>query len=109
MAMSPLRKVMQFFMRILVDKNKELIYGEAEFLGGFMHRLMKQKNTGTKWTKEEKRRLIRDVRHLSYYVPVLIIFLLPGGSLILPLLAELLDRRKKPRMTSRRVSVSPDR
>ncbi len=96
-------------MKVLVDKNKELIYREAEFLGGFMHRLMKQKNTGTKWTKEEKKRLIRDVRHLSYYIPILIIFLLPGGSLILPLLAELLDRRKKPRPAAQKVSVLPNR
>jgi hypothetical protein len=77
---------MLFFIRILVDKNKELIYREAEFIGGFMHRLMKPKNTGNKWTREEKKHLITDLRHLSYYVPVLMIFLMPGGSFYSPCL-----------------------
>jgi hypothetical protein len=52
--MSPIKKIIQFFMRILVDKNKELIYREAEFLGGFMHRLMKQKNTGLNGQRRRK-------------------------------------------------------
>jgi hypothetical protein len=104
--MSIIRRIMRFFLRILVGKNKELIYREAEFLGGFMHRLMKPKNTGNKWTREEKKHLIRDIRHLSYYVPVLIIFLLPGGSFLLPLLAEILDRRNKPRTVPERAAVS---
>ncbi len=100
---------MRFFLRILVDKNKEIIYREAEFLGSFMRLLMKQRNTGNRWTREEKLQLMRDLRHLSYYVPVLLIFLLPGGSFFIPLLAEILDRRKKPRTACRKVSLSPDR
>jgi hypothetical protein len=104
--MSVIKKIILFFLRILVDRNKELIYREAEFIGGFMHRLMKPKNTGNKWTREEKKHLIRDIRHLSYYVPALIIFLLPGGSFFLPLLAEILDRRKKPRTVPERAPVS---
>ncbi len=34
---------------------------------------------------------------VSAYVPMLIIFLLPGGSLLIPILADILDRRKKGR------------
>ena len=30
-------------------------------------------------------------------VPVIVIFILPGGTILLPLLAEILDRRKKKR------------
>ena len=104
--MSIIRKIMFFFLRILVGKNRELIYREAEFIGGFMHRLMKQENTGSKWTREEKKHLVRDIRHLSYYVPALVIFLLPGGSFLLPLLAEILDRRKNPRTVREGAAVS---
>jgi hypothetical protein len=104
--MPSIKRIMLFFLKILVGKNKELIYREAEFIGGFMHRLMKPQNTGNKWTREEKKHLIRDMRHLSYYVPALIIFLLPGGSFLLPLLAEILDRRKKPRTVPEGAAVA---
>ncbi len=108
-AMSPIKKIAHFFVRMLVDKNKELIHQETEFMGDFVHRLMNPENTGAGWTSEERKHLMRDLRHLSYYVPVLIIFLLPGGSLFLPLLAEALDRRRKTRSVRRKVSVSPSR
>jgi uncharacterized Tic20 family protein len=58
-----------------------------------MKLLMKQKNTGIKWTKAEKDQLKNHLRHLSLYIPALIIFLLPFGSLCIPVLAEILERR----------------
>ncbi|RJQ42994.1 MAG: hypothetical protein C4538_12785 [Nitrospiraceae bacterium] len=54
-------------------------------------------NKGDKWTRDEKKELKLYLIHLSAYVPVLIIFLLPGGSFLLPLFAEVLDRRKNKR------------
>jgi hypothetical protein len=57
--MSTVKRIMLFFLKTLVDRNREIIYREAEFIGGFMHRLMKPKNTGNKWTREEKKHLIR--------------------------------------------------
>lgn len=89
----------KFFFSIL-KKNRNLLVGEAEQISGFMVLLMKQRNAGGKWTKEEKKRLKGYVKHLSLYVPVLIVFSLPGGSMFLPLLAEILDRRKHKRMKS---------
>jgi len=65
-----------------------------------MRLLMKYKNTRNTWTKEERETLRAHLWHFSSYIPVLIIFCLPGGSLLFPLLAEILDRRK-----NRRVSV----
>jgi len=62
-----------------------------------MSLFMKPVNSGVSWTREEKRELKQHIRHLSVYVPVLIIFLLPGGSFLLPLLADILDRRKRKR------------
>jgi len=78
-------------------KNRELILREGHFLGDFMHLLMRHVNTGEKWSKDEIALLKKDLRHLSCYVPVLVVFLLPFGSLLLPLLAEVLDRREKRR------------
>jgi hypothetical protein len=81
-------------LKRLIDSNKELILQEGCFMRGFYVLVFKQINTGQKWTKEELRELRRHLWHLSGYIPVLVLFLLPGGSLLLPLLAELLDRRK---------------
>ncbi len=64
----------------------------------FMRLLMKQSNTGIEWTEEEKMQLKSDLKHISLYVPALIIFVLPFGALLLPVLTEVLDRRDKDRM-----------
>jgi hypothetical protein len=58
---------------------------------------MKQRNTGMRWTPSEKVRLKQYLRRLVSYAPVLCIFLLPGGFLLVPLLAEVIDRRKRSR------------
>lgn len=63
-----------------------------------MYILMKPRNTGEKWTKEEKREIKRHLKRISKIFTILIIFLLPGGSLLLPILAEVLDRRKTRRV-----------
>ena len=89
--------MIRFFFSRLFAKNRNLILKEADLVSGFMHLFMKPVNTGMSWTREEKRELKQHIRHLSGYVPVLIIFLLPGGSLLLPFLAEMLDRRKQKR------------
>ncbi|MBM4333421.1 MAG: hypothetical protein FJ117_19745 [Deltaproteobacteria bacterium] len=65
---------------------------------GFLQLLFKQRNTELKWQKEEKEQLKNHLKRLSLYVPILIIFTLPGGSLLLPVLAEILDRRKTRRI-----------
>jgi len=75
-------------------KNKALLLDEANKINDFMRLLMKRKNTRQPWSKEEKRLLRAHLWHLSSYIPALIIFCLPGGSLLFPLLAEILDRRK---------------
>ncbi len=89
--------MIRFFLKRLLDKNRSFILQEADFISGFMQLLMKPRNTGNKWTKEEQMELKGSLRHLSVYVPVMIIFLMPGGSLLLPFLAEFLDRRKMKR------------
>jgi len=85
-----------------------MILDEAVQINGFMKLLMKPKNTHTGWTKEEKVQLRNHLKHLSCYVPVLIIFLLPFGSLLIPVLAEILDRRKSKRTAVTEVVTPSD-
>jgi hypothetical protein len=80
-----------------IRKYKDIIMGEAQDLEGFMHVLMKQRNTGDKWTKDEKAQLKGYLRGLIFYAPVLFVFLLPGGFFLVPLLAEVIDRRRRSR------------
>ncbi len=78
-------------------KNRDLILREAKQIHDFMVLVMKRRNTGVGLTEEEMRQVRSQVRHLSLYVPALIVFVLPFGSLLLPILAEVLDRREKSR------------
>ena len=86
--------MIKLFLRKLLNRYSSLILQEAIYVNGFIHLLMKPRNTGGRLTKEETMQLKKDLKRLSMYVPALIIFLLPGGVLLLPLLAETLDRRK---------------
>ncbi|RPJ10641.1 MAG: hypothetical protein EHM30_15555 [Desulfobacteraceae bacterium] len=86
------------FLKKQILKNRALIIREGKYLQDFMRLLMKQSNTGIEWTEEEKMQLKSDLKHISLYVPALIIFVLPFGALLLPVLTEVLDRRDKDRM-----------
>ncbi len=87
--------MIRFLLKKVISRQKELILQEATRIQDFMRLLMKRRNTGKTWTKEEKKQLKLHLIHLSAYVPILIIFLLPGGSLLVPILADILERRKK--------------
>jgi hypothetical protein len=82
-------------------KNKALLLHEANKTNDFMRLLMKHKNTRNTWTKEEREILRAHLWRLSSYIPVLFVFCLPGGSLLFPLLAEILDRRKNRRASEK--------
>jgi hypothetical protein len=88
------------YLKRLLLKNRQFILAEVVAVKGLMQLLMKNRNTGEKWTREEKREIKRHLRDLSKILPVIIIFLLPGGSLLLPLLAAVLDRRAMIRRNS---------
>jgi hypothetical protein len=92
------------YFKSLIIKNKAFILEEVLAVKGLMQLLMKERNTNQKWTREEKREIKIHLKNISKLVPALIIFLLPGGSLLLPFLAEVLDRRK-----SRRPPVQKER
>lgn len=94
--------IRRYFKRLL-SKNKQFLLEQVLAIKGLMQLLMKNRNTGEKWTKEEKKEIKRHLRSISKMVPVIIVFLLPGGTLLLPILAEVLDRRK----TIRRPGFQP--
>jgi len=89
--------VLKRILRPMLERYRDLFYAEADTMKGFMALLMKPRNTGIPWTQEEIRRLRLYIRHLAHYVPFLVIFLLPFGSLLLPAMAEVLDRRRTAR------------
>lgn len=72
------------FIKRLIVSNREFILKEVVEVKGLMQLLMKQRNTGQKWTDEEKKKIKRHLKNISKVVPTVIIFLLPGGSLLLP-------------------------
>jgi len=98
---------MKEFLKRLIVTNRSIIIREARQLGNFMELLMKQRNTGGKWTAEDIRAIKSHLLHLSLSVPVLFIFALPGGSLLLPLLAEIIDRRNRARKDACQEILSP--
>lgn len=89
--------VLKRILKTMLERYRELFYAEADTMKGFMALLMKPRNTGIPWTQEEIRRLKLTLRHLAHYVPFLVVFLLPFGTLLLPAMAEVLDRRRTAR------------
>ena len=84
---------MTYFNRVLRN-NREFIIKEVLEVRGLMHLLMKNKGTGQHWTREEKKEIKLHLKNISKVVPVLTVFLLPGGSLLLPFLVDALDKRE---------------
>jgi hypothetical protein len=82
------------YLKRLFIINKEAILMEVLSIRGLMQLLMKIRNTDEKWTSEEKREIKRHLKNIAKIIPVIAIFSLPGGSFLLPLLSEVLDRRK---------------
>ena len=72
------------------------IHNELSHARGLLPILMKRRN-GEQWSKEERELLLRDLRALSNLSPYLVPILMPGGILMLPLLAWWIDRRRKGR------------
>ena len=83
-------------MRSMQENQRKHIRSELFHVRGVIPLLMKHRN-GERWSAEERRMLLRDLRALSNLSPYLIPLLMPGGVLMLPLLAWWMDRRRKRR------------
>ena len=86
--------MMKKYFKRLILVNKEAILMEVLAVKGLMQLLMKIRNTDEKWTREEKKEIKRHLKNIAKIIPAVAIFVLPGGSLLLPVLAEALDRRR---------------
>ena len=86
--------MMKKYFKRLILVNKEAILMEVLAVKGLMQLLMKTRNTDEKWTTEEKKEIKRHLKNIAKIIPAVAIFVLPGGSFLLPVLAEALDRRR---------------
>lgn len=77
--------------------NRDVILHEILEVKGLMHLLMKPHEGKDRWTGAEKKEILLHLKNLSKVVPALVIFLLPAGSLLLPFLLAVLDRRNAKR------------
>lgn len=77
-------------------QENQCVYILCEFakVRGLLPILMKRRN-GERWTKEERAILLSNLRALSNLSPYLIPLVMPGGFLLLPILAWWLDRRRR--------------
>ncbi len=87
--------MLKTFLKRTISKNKSLILRESQGMHNFTILLMKQRNTGNDWTNEDIKKIKSHLIHMALYVPVLIVFLLPFGFLLLPVLAEVMDGREE--------------
>jgi hypothetical protein len=82
------------YLRRLIAANKEAILTQVLAVRGLMQLLMKTRNTGVKLTTEERKEIRKHLRNMAKMIPALAVFALPGGSFLLPVLADALDRRR---------------
>ncbi|MBI2509578.1 MAG: hypothetical protein HYV99_06335 [Betaproteobacteria bacterium] len=80
-------------VRDLTTREKQFLLGEMVQVKGLMPLLMKPRNK-QRWTPEDKNELAVHLRRLSSISHYLLVLALPGGMLMLPVLAWWLDRRR---------------
>ena len=90
--------VFRRYLKRIFAANREFILSETVAANGVMQVLMKFRDRQGQWTMDEMRQLRHHFVRLSLVIPAFLVFLLPLGSVILPVLAEMLDRRSKPRL-----------
>jgi len=71
---------------------------EVLSIKGLIQLLMKTRNTDEQWMREERKEIRMHLRNIAKIIPRVAIFSLPGGSFLLSILAEVLDRRKTRRL-----------
>lgn len=81
------------FLGELTARERRFLTNQILQVRGLMGLLMKPRN-GQPWTPEEKRELVAHLRRLPSIGRYLAVLVLPGGMLILPVLAWWLDRRR---------------
>lgn len=83
----------------LVDREKKYLLGEMVQVKGLMPLLMKPRNRQA-WSEADRRELRAHLRRLRTVSPYLVFVVMPGGFVMLPVLAWWLDRRRSGRAVS---------
>jgi len=74
-------------------REKQFLLQELVQIRGLMPLLMKPRNK-QHWTSDDKAQLREHLRRLTQISPYLVVFVMPGGLLMLPALSWWLDRRR---------------
>lgn len=83
-------------LRDVTERERLHLTAEMMHARGLMPLLMKPRNK-QRWTPEDKQALGLHFRRISAISPYLIVLAMPGGMLMLPVLAWWLDRRRNRR------------
>jgi hypothetical protein len=78
-------------------KQREFILINVLEVQDLMRLIMKPRNSGQPWSRDEVGRIRAHIKTLVRLIPAFVVFLLPGGLVLLPVLSEVLDRRQGPR------------
>lgn len=74
------------------SRERVRLWEEMNQMRGLLPLLMKQRN-GYRWTDLDRKRIKVHLHKLVELSPYMVLFVAPGGFLVLPLLAWWLDRR----------------
>jgi hypothetical protein len=77
----------------VMDRERLNMQREFASVQGLMPLLMKPRNR-QKWSREDKRELAQHMRRMAQLSPYIAVIVLPGGLVMLPVLAWWLDRRR---------------
>jgi len=78
----------------LAERERKALLAEMVQVSGLMPLLMKPRNK-QKWSEADLRELHAHLRRLSKLSPYIVVFVMPGGFAMLPVLAWWLDRRRQ--------------
>lgn len=92
----PLRFLRGVVYALFALQNRERLrlWNEMNQMRGLVPLLMKQRN-GYRWTELDRKRIKIQLRKLADLSPYLVLFIAPGGFLVLPILVWWLDRRQR--------------
>jgi hypothetical protein len=77
-------------------RERDTILAETVKIKGLMSLLMQHRNGG-RWSRDERKALVGQMRALAHLSPYLVVLALPGSFVVLPVLAWWLDRRRERR------------
>lgn len=80
----------------LQRRERQRLQHELSATQRLMPLLMKQRN-GVAWTEDERGEIRAQLHRMAEISPYLVLFVMPGGLFLLPLLAWWLDRRRQQR------------